>query len=161
VFLPSLAEFPMLDEFADEMTLLLMDNCSGHILSDVIRLATQAGIRVITFAPPTTQTFQVFDLTLLGVLKRHRGYGLSFGDEKATVKFRMKVYHDFEQTIVEPNISEVFQALGFEFNRGTEPCRFFLYKEKLTRSADFRGLSSIDFPWINCRLGGMVLESIG
>jgi hypothetical protein len=37
----------------------------------------------------------------------------------------MKVYHDFKQTMVEPNISEGFQAIGFgcgfEFDTDGEP----------------------------------------
>jgi hypothetical protein len=31
VFLPNLAELPRLDEFAEEMVMLLMDNCASYI----------------------------------------------------------------------------------------------------------------------------------
>jgi hypothetical protein len=36
----------------------------------VIRIHTERSVRVITFAPHTTQIFQVLDLALFGVLKR-------------------------------------------------------------------------------------------
>jgi hypothetical protein len=44
-------------------------------------------------------------------------------DEKVTVKFIMKVYHDFKQIMVEPHIWVSFQALrfGLEFNTTSEP----------------------------------------
>jgi hypothetical protein len=61
-------------------------------------------VRVRTFAPHTTQIFQVLDVTPFGVLKRRLGYTLPFEDEKETVTFILKRYHDFKQTMVEPNI---------------------------------------------------------
>jgi hypothetical protein len=54
VFLPILAELRRLDEFAKEITVLLMDNCPSHIANDVIALLTEARVRVITFAPHAT-----------------------------------------------------------------------------------------------------------
>jgi hypothetical protein len=89
-------------------------------------------------------------VTLSGVLKRHPRDELPFGDEKATIKFRMKVSDDFKQTMVEPNRSGAFQALGFEFefefDTTSEPYRLLFNEEKLKESAGFRELSSIDFP---------------
>jgi hypothetical protein len=42
--------------FAEEPAVLLMDmdNCSTHVRDDVIRILTEARVRVITFAPHTT-----------------------------------------------------------------------------------------------------------
>jgi hypothetical protein len=146
VFLPNLAELRTLDQFADEPAVLLMDNCSSHITNDVLDLLTEARVRVITFAPHTTQIFQVLDTTLFGVLKRRQRSELPFGDEKATVKFVMKVYRDFKQTVVEPNIWGAFQALGFEFDTRSKPYRILFNEEKLRESTGFRELWSIDFP---------------
>jgi hypothetical protein len=90
-------------------------------------------VRVITFAPHTTQIFQVLDVALFGVLKRGLGYKLLFEDEKETVRFIMKGYHEFKQTIVEPNIWRAFRAIGFEFEFDTEaePYRLLFNDEKL------------------------------
>jgi hypothetical protein len=92
------------DGFAEETGVLLTDKCPGAVTDDVIGLLTGARVRVITFAPHTTQIFQVLDVTLFGVVKRRLGYKLPFEDEKETVRFIMKVYHDFKETMVEPNI---------------------------------------------------------
>jgi hypothetical protein len=81
----------------------LSESC--HVTDDIIiSLLAEARVRVITFAPHTTQICQVIDVTRFGVLKRRLGYKLPFEDEKETVKFIMKVYHDFKQTMVESNI---------------------------------------------------------
>ena len=148
VFLPNLAELRTLDAFSEETAVLLMDNCPSHVTDEIIGLLTEARVRVITFAPHTTQIFQILDLTLFGVLKRRTNYQLPFEDERATVKFIMKVYHDFKQTMVEPNIWGAFRAIGFGFGFDTEsePYRLLFDGEKLRQSAGFRELWSIDFP---------------
>jgi hypothetical protein len=104
VFLPDLAELRMLDAFTTEISVLLMDNCSSYVTSDVIGLLTQARVRVITFASHATQIFQVLDLTLFGILKRYPRYELPFEDQTATVKFILKIYPNFKKITVEPNI---------------------------------------------------------
>jgi hypothetical protein len=93
-----------LDAFTEETGVLLMENCPGHVTDDIIGLFIEGQVRVITFGPYTTQIFQVLDGTLFVVLKWRLGYKLHFEDEKETVKFIIKVYHHFKQTMVEPNI---------------------------------------------------------
>jgi hypothetical protein len=105
-------------------------------------------VRLITFAPHTTQIFQILDVTFFGVLKRRLGYKLPFEDEKEAMKFIMKGYRDFKQTMVELNIWGAFRAIGFEFEFDTEaePYRLLFNEEKLRQSAGFRELWLIDFP---------------
>jgi hypothetical protein len=113
IFVPNLAELRTLDAFTEETGVLLMDNCASHVTDDIIGVLTEARVRVITFAAYTPQIFQVLDVTLFGVLKRHLGSKSPFEDEKATVKFIMRVYHDFKQTMAEPNRWGAFRAIGF------------------------------------------------
>jgi hypothetical protein len=105
-------------------------------------------VRVITFAPHTTQIFQILDVTLFGVLKRRLGYKFPSEHEKETVKFIMKVYCDFKQTMVEPNIWGDFREIGFDFEFDTEaePYRLLFNEQKLRQTEGFRELWSIDFP---------------
>jgi hypothetical protein len=104
VSLSNLAELGALNAFAADISVLLKGNWSSHVTSDVIGLLTQTRLRVITLAPHTTQIVQVLDLILVGVLKRHPRYELSFEDENARAQFIVNVYHDFKQTMVAPNI---------------------------------------------------------
>jgi hypothetical protein len=85
------------DEFAEEVAVLLMDNCSSDLTCDLIGLLTDAQVCVTSFAPHITQNFQILDITLFGVVKRHPRYEFPLWDEKASVKFIMKVSHDFKQ----------------------------------------------------------------
>jgi hypothetical protein len=119
---------------------------SCQVTDDIIGLLTEARVCVITFAPHTTQIFQVLDVTFFGVLKPCLGYKLPFEDEKETVTFIMKVYHDFKQTMVESNIWRAFRAIGFEFDTEAEPYRLLFNEERLRQSEGFRELWSIDFP---------------
>jgi hypothetical protein len=112
----------------------------AHALDHAISLLTEAGVRVITFAPHTTQVFQVLDLTLFGLLKRCPRYKLPFDNDNTTSTFIMKVYYDFGQTMVPPNIWGSFRAFGFEFelDMRNEPYRLLFEQEKLRVSAGFR-----------------------
>jgi uncharacterized protein YqgV (UPF0045/DUF77 family) len=85
-----------------------MTHCSVDVIDDVIRILTEAGVRVRPFAPHTTQVFQVLDLTLFDVLKRCPRYELPFENDNSTAKSVMKVYHDFRQTMIQPNIWREF-----------------------------------------------------
>jgi hypothetical protein len=82
---------------------------------DLIHIPTEAKVRVITFAPHTTQIFQILDLKLFGVLKRRTRSALPFENDNPTAKFIMRVYHDFGEIIIQSNIRRAFQALGFEY----------------------------------------------
>jgi hypothetical protein len=64
----------MLDAFSEEIALLLVENCPSHIKTDVISLLTEEQVRVMTFAPHINQIFQVFDVNLFYILKRHPRY---------------------------------------------------------------------------------------
>jgi hypothetical protein len=63
-----------------------MDNCPAHLIDEMMSLLIEASLRVIAFAPYTTQIFQVLDLTLSRILRRCPRYELSFRDDKATIE---------------------------------------------------------------------------
>jgi hypothetical protein len=146
VFLQYIDAFRGLAVFAQEAAFLLMDDCSAHVSNDVIHILTEARVRVIAILPHTTQVFQILGLTLFGVLKRCPRYELPFDDHNATVKFIMKIYLDFRQTMIQLNIGSAFRALGLEFDTRREPYGLLFDEEKLRESAGFQELLSVDFP---------------
>jgi hypothetical protein len=97
IFLPCIDMLRGLAVFVQEPAVLLMANCSAHASDDQIRILTAASVRVIAFAQHATQIFQVLALTLFSVFKRRPGYELPFDNHDRTVRFIMKVYHDFGQ----------------------------------------------------------------
>jgi hypothetical protein len=138
-----------------------MDNCSVHVTDDVIRLLTEARVRVITCAPHTTHIFQVLDLTLFGVLKRRARYELPFETDNGAIRLILKVYHDFRQTMVPSNIWGTFRALGVDFDMRREPSRLLFDEEKLRGRAGFRCSGPLTFPWTNYRIDDVLLGSGG
>jgi hypothetical protein len=147
VFLSDLVGLRTLDAFGEQITVFLMNNCWNHLTSDLIVLFTEAQVHVIPFAAYTTQIFQVLDVTLFGALKRHIRSELPCKEEKKTVKFIMKGYHDFKQTMVEPNRWEVLQALEFGLYTGTEPFLLLFSEKKQRKRVDFRPLHSTGQAW--------------
>jgi hypothetical protein len=123
-----------------------MTYCSAHVSDAVIRILTEATVRIIIFAPHTTKVFQILDLTYFGVLKRCPRSELPFGDDNATVKVIMKVYHDFTQTIVPPNVCGAYSALAPEVDTRREPYGLLFDEVKARESAGFQEMSSVDFP---------------
>jgi hypothetical protein len=142
---------------------LLTTHCSAHASDDVIRILTEAKVRVVTFAPHTTQVFQVFDATLFGALKQCPRYELPFDEHNATVKVITKVSHEFTQTMARPNVWRTFRALGFEFQFDTrrEPYEHLFDEVKLREAAGCEGLCSVTFPWTSYRADDVLLASVG
>jgi hypothetical protein len=81
----------------------------------LIGFLTETRVPVMTFAPPTTHLFRLFDGSLFPVLKQHGRYELPSGDEEVTVKFRIKVSHGFKLITVDSNIWRIFRHSYSEF----------------------------------------------
>jgi hypothetical protein len=105
---------------------------------------------VVTFAPQphTTQLFQVLDLTLFGVLKRHGQYQLPFEDHGETSRFVKKMYHDHDSrmTMIEPSVWGVFRGIGVKDWVVNGVQRVSFEAMTLREAKGFMGLSDIDFP---------------
>jgi hypothetical protein len=78
-----------------------------------------------------------------------------------TVKVIMKVYQDFTQTMLQPNIWGAFRALGLELDTRRELYGLLLDEEKLRGSAGFDELCSVTFPWTRYRADDVLLGSLG
>jgi hypothetical protein len=119
-FLPHLMIIRIVKDLREENAVLLMHNCFPHMTPAAIELLSTARVRVVTLAPQphTTQLFQVLDLTLFGVPKRHGQYQLPLEDEAVSARFIGKLYHDFRITmrIIEPNIWGAFRGIGVKYS---------------------------------------------
>jgi hypothetical protein len=100
LFFPALAELRALDAFAEEITVLLVENGSSHVNSDVVAILSETRVPGMTLAPRITQIFQILGVTLFRVLKWDPRSELPFGDEKTIIKFIVKVFRDFQHSDV-------------------------------------------------------------
>jgi hypothetical protein len=150
VFLPHLMITRIVKDLGEEDAVLLMDNCSHHITFGAIELLSTARVRVVTLAPQlhATHIFQVFDLTLFGVLKRRGQYQLPLEDDAGSARFIRKVYHDFRMamTRVEPNIWGAFRGIGVKYSIVYRVQRASFDEVTLRESEGFRELWDIDVP---------------
>jgi hypothetical protein len=116
IFLRCLSNLRRRSELAGNQAVLLRDNCPPLVAQKVLDLPRQARVRVIIFAPHTTNIFQVLDLTLFGVLKRHGQYHPPFETENRTADFIVKTYKDVHCTMVGTNIWGLFRRIGLSFH---------------------------------------------
>jgi hypothetical protein len=123
-----------------------MDDCSSHIDNDMVAHLSAVRVSVLVFRLHATQIVPVFYVALFCAAKWHTRYELRIGHEKATLRFRMKVNDELKATILELNMWKAFSALGFAFNRRSEPYRLLFTEEKQKKTAGFRELWRIDFP---------------
>jgi hypothetical protein len=140
IFLPYLNELRDLEQFEGCEAVLLMDNYSPHISDEVVAVLSEARVRIITFAPHTTQIFQVLDLVLFGALKKRPNGLRAFEEEPPTVTFLLKVYRDFKQTMIETNIWKAFEAIGLIYDIEQIPYGLLFDEEKLRQSPGFAEL---------------------
>jgi hypothetical protein len=145
----NLDELRSLEQFAHEDAVLLMDNCPSHVGEVILDFLRDARVRVITWPPHTTQTFQELDISLFGVLKRRKQSKFSFDNNQNTATFILNTDRTFKQTMVEVNIWGAFQHPGFEFDVNVEPYRLRFDEEKLGGSPAFQEIWSLDFPLAN------------
>jgi hypothetical protein len=138
VFPPNLNELRTLEEFADEEAVFLMDNCPSHIGEEIIRFLRDARVRIMTWAPYTTDIFQQLDIGLFGALKQKEQYALLFGNDQETIDFLLNIYRMFKQIMIEPNICGAFDDAGFEFDTRSGPYRLVFPEAKLRRTRAFQ-----------------------
>jgi hypothetical protein len=84
-------------DFDEEDVVLLMENYSPHLAPDVLTLLSNSRVRIVTFAPHTTQIFQI-------VFKRREQYQLPFDDDSGGAHFIKRASHDFPSTMTDANI---------------------------------------------------------
>jgi hypothetical protein len=147
IFIPYLKELGDSEEFAECEAVLLMDNCSPHTGKAVIALLTGARIRVVAFAPHTTQIFQVLDVVLFGALKKHATSLTMLDEEQSAAAFLIKVYHDYKQTMVEVNIWSAFAAIVLTHDITQDPYGLIFDEEKFRQSPGFLELWQRDVPF--------------
>jgi hypothetical protein len=97
-------EFPSSEGFADRESVMVMNNCPSQVNKVRIAIVISTLGRIMIFAPHTPNIFQVFYLSLFGILTKRRELEWAFSHDDMVAKCFLAMDHDLAQTIVEVNI---------------------------------------------------------
>jgi hypothetical protein len=95
VCLPYVAKVQSEREIEREEAVLLVDNCPGHLTSEVLAVLTTARVRIVQFSLYTMHIFQLINPTLSGTFKRVGKYRLPFNDLTLASHFICRLSMDF------------------------------------------------------------------
>jgi hypothetical protein len=146
VLIPFIERLRTNPEFIGKSAILLMDNCFIHMRPEVLATLRDHNVKVITFAPHSTQIFQTLDLYLSGVFKSKIQFKLPFANDSLNLTFIRNVFHALKQTFVPDNIRSAFKLLGLELNITQTPYTLLFREDKLCRSPGFQEIWEADYP---------------
>jgi hypothetical protein len=109
----------------------------------------------------TTQIFQIFALTLFGVLKRHSRYELPFGGEKATVKFRMQSIAASNRQVWISTCEKLFSHSCLNLLQELSQANLYSTRKNWDNVQAFECCRRLTSLGIICHLSGVSLDSIG
>jgi hypothetical protein len=132
----------------EEHAIAVTDNCSHDTTPPRIELLSTACVRAVTFAPHTTQIFQVLDLTLFGVLERRGQYQLPVEDDGGSTRFIRNVDHDHDfrmtMTRIDPDIWGAFRGIQVKYSAVERVQRVSFDEMTLRESEGLKELWDID-----------------
>jgi hypothetical protein len=82
-------------------------------------------------------------------------------NDNATIRFIMKVCHDFRPTMIRSNRWGAFLALELEFYVKSVPYRLLFDEIKLREPRAFRSCGPLTFPWTSYRADDVLHGSVG
>lgn len=91
VVIPYINDLRFIMEFSNKEGILLMVNCNCHAHEDVLKIFGANALKLITFAPHTTNEFQMLDLSFVGALKKKKHSFFSDEIENDQLSFLSKL----------------------------------------------------------------------
>jgi hypothetical protein len=104
---------------------------------DYIAGITRERVKIIRFASHTIHIFQMLNVVLFRALKKSATSLTTLEEEQTIGALIIKVYHDFESTMIDVNIWEAFRVLGSTHDIYQIPYRLFFDEGKVRQSRGF------------------------
>jgi hypothetical protein len=125
---------------------LLMDNCSTYVTPEIFRPLGKNHIKIVTFAPHTTNIFQAFDLPFFGVFKTKAKFWMDQDDDMAFPATTHKLVRQFHSVATPENIHGSFVMARFSYSTGAIPYVLEFSRERMMESAGFRQVWELNIP---------------
>jgi hypothetical protein len=94
-----------------------MDNCSAHVTPEIFRLLGENHIKIVTYAPHTTNIFQALDLSLFGVFKSKEKFWMDQDDDKTFTATTHKLVCQFHLVRRPKTFVGALSGLGFRMTK--------------------------------------------
>jgi hypothetical protein len=104
---------------------------------DLIAVITRERVKIIRFAPHTIHIFQMLNVVLFRALKKSATSLTKLEEEQTIAALIIKIYHDFESTMIDVNRWEAFRVIGSTHDIYQIPSGLFFDKEKFRQSPGF------------------------
>jgi hypothetical protein len=123
-----------------------MDDCSAHVTPELFRLLGENHIKIVTFAPHTTNIFQALDPSFFGVPKTKEKFWMDQDDDKTFTTTRYKLVRQFHSVVTPENIRGSFVRAGSSYSIGAIPYVLEFSRERMIESAGSRQVWEFDIP---------------
>jgi hypothetical protein len=125
---------------------LLMDKCSSHVTPEIFRLLGENHIKILAFAPHTTNIFQALNLSFFGMFQTREKFWMDQDDDKTFTAMIRKLVRQFHSVATPENIHGSFVRAGFSYSTGAVPYVLEFSREWMIESAGFREVWELGVP---------------
>jgi hypothetical protein len=113
-FLPILGKVPTNPSLVSRLALPLINNCKAHMGDVVQKVLADYGMMMMTYAPHTTDVFQILDISPFGVFKLIKSNADESGMVHEVTNHVVKITCAIQRSCSPPNRQRAFQKAGFE-----------------------------------------------
>jgi hypothetical protein len=123
-----------------------MDNCSTHVTPEIFRLLGENHIKIVTFAPHTTNILQALALSFFIVLKTKEKFWMDWYDDKTFTAMIHKLVCQFHSVTTPENIRGILVRAEFSYRTAAIPYVLEFSRGRMMESAGFRQVLELDIP---------------
>ena len=128
----------------EKEALLMMDSCSSHCTTNVMKLLGENKIIAFAFPSHTTNIFQALDLSLFGIFKRTKNQEDIPNFQKKLKKIIFKILQSYEKSATCFNIRASFEKAGLTSNMATKPRILIFSVQKVINNSGFKQLWNLN-----------------
>jgi hypothetical protein len=144
VLIAEIGNFPEANETPDSPAILVMDNCFSHLTEHILGLLSPHKIKILTFPPHSSGTFQMLDLVFFGVFKKCLAKD---GSIPVMADHAMRMFKACEAARASSAVRACFARAGFVYHKVPDGGYILGFDEGMMRdSAEFREVWKINFP---------------
>jgi hypothetical protein len=132
--------------------LLMMDNGSSHVTSDIFRFRGQNHIKIVTFVPYVTNAFQVLDVSFFRVFKRKEKFWMKQDDGETFPTTIRTIVRQFHSVATPENICGSFVLADFSYKTGVAPDVLEFWRERMVENPGLPQVWELSVPLESLRM---------